>query len=113
MANTPVDPQPLYPNGFVLCKHSQEEDTPQWVFAFLGTSVRRINEDVAITVLSPEVDPIDFPLVSTAILSFLVNNLHLRVASIGPSTLGTAIVTFASYMDQLDAMGAPFCMEPY
>jgi hypothetical protein len=61
MANNPVEPVPLVPRVFILCNCSQEEDTPQWVFTFLGTSVWRINEDIAIAILEPKVDPIDYP----------------------------------------------------
>jgi hypothetical protein len=39
MANNHVDPHALVPLGFVICNRSQEEDTPQCVYAFLGTSV--------------------------------------------------------------------------
>jgi hypothetical protein len=44
------------------------------VYAFLGTSVRRINEDIAITVLSPEVDPMDFSQAANAIPNFIILN---------------------------------------
>jgi hypothetical protein len=83
------------------------------VFTFLGTSVRRINENVAITVLDPTVDPVNYPHVSNAIYGFLVNSLRLRGVSISPSGLGAALVSFASALDHQTAMGAPFRMEPY
>jgi hypothetical protein len=59
MANNPVELTPLVPRGFILCNRSQEEDTPQWVFVFLGTFIQRIDEDVAI--LEPVVNLIDYP----------------------------------------------------
>jgi hypothetical protein len=99
MVNNPVDPVPLVPRGFILCNRSQEEDTPQWVFAFLRTSIRRINEDVAIAILEPAVDLIDYPQVANAIHSFLVNSLRLRNIHIGHSALGAATVTFDSCLD--------------
>jgi hypothetical protein len=113
MANYPVDPDPLVPHGFVVCHRSQEEDSPQQVFTFLGTSVRRINENVAIVVLDPAVDPVDYPHVSNAIYGFLVNSLRLRGVIISPSGLGAALVSFASALDRHTAMGAQFRMEPY
>jgi hypothetical protein len=76
------------------------------VFTFLGTSVRRINENVAITVLDPTVDPVNYPHVSNAIYGFLVNSLRLRGVSISPSGLGAALVSFASALDHQTAMGA-------
>jgi hypothetical protein len=113
MANNLVDPHALVPHGFVIYNHSQEEDTPQRVFAFLITSVQCINEDVAISVLAPEVDLMDFPQAANAIRNFIVNNLHLRVIDIYPSGLGAATVTIASCRDRQVAMGAPHHMEPY
>jgi hypothetical protein len=113
MANNPVNPVPLVPRGFILYNRSQEEDTPQRVFAFLGTSIQRINEDVTITILELAVDPINCPQVANAIHSFLVNTLCLRNIHIGPSTLGVATVTFDSCLDHQVAMGAPHRMEPY
>jgi hypothetical protein len=113
MANNPVDPVPLVPRGFVLCNRSQEEDTPQRVFAFLGTSVWRINKDVAIAIHEPAVDPIDYPQVANAIQNFLVNTLRLRNIHIGPSALGAATITFDSCLDCQVAMWAPHRMEPY
>jgi hypothetical protein len=113
MTNNPIDPHALVPHGFVICNRSQEEDTRECVYAFLGTSVRCINEDIAIAVLSPEVDPMDFPQAANAIPNFIVNNRCLRVIDICPSDLGAATVTFASCRDRQVAMGAPHCMEPY
>jgi hypothetical protein len=111
MVNNPVDLVPLVPEGFVLCNCSQEEDTPQQVFTFLRTSVQSINEDVTIAIVQPTVDLIDYPQVANAIHSFLVNTLHLRNIHIGPSALGTATVTFDSFLDRQVAMGVPHRME--
>jgi hypothetical protein len=83
------------------------------LYAFLGTSVRHINEDVTITVLALEVDPLDFPLATNAICNFIVNNLRLRVIDICPCGLGAVTITFASCHDRQVAMGAPHRMEPY
>jgi hypothetical protein len=113
MANNPVDPHALVPHGFMIYNRSQEEDTPQHVYAFLGTSVRRINEDVTITVLAPEVDPLDFPLATNAICNFIINNLRLWVIDICPCGLGVVTVTFASCHDRQVAMGVLHRMEPY
>jgi hypothetical protein len=113
MANNPVDPVPLVPRGFVLCYRSQEEDTPQRVFTFLSMSVRCINEDIAIAILEPVVDPIDYPQVANTIHSFLVNTLCLKNIHTGPSALGAATVTFDSCLDRQVAIGAPHRMGPY
>jgi hypothetical protein len=113
MLNNPVDPNPLLSWGFVICNRSQEEGTPQRVYAFLGTSVSRINENVAIVVLDPTVDPVDYPHVANAIYGFLVNYLCLRGISISPSGLGAALVSFASALDRQTAMGPPHHVEPY
>jgi hypothetical protein len=113
MANNLIDPHALMPHGFVICNRSHEEDTPQPVYAFLGTSIQRVNEDVAIAVLAPEVDPMDFPQAANAIRNFIINNLHSRVIDICPTGLGAAIVTFASCHDRQVAMGAQHRMEPY
>jgi hypothetical protein len=113
MANNPVDPHTLVLHGFMICHRSQEEDMPQCVYAFLSTSVRRINEDVAITVVAPEVDPLDFPLAANAIRNFIINNLRLLVIDICPSGLGAATITFASCRDRQVAMGALHHLDPY
>jgi hypothetical protein len=83
------------------------------VCAFLGTSARRINENVVIAVLEPAVDLVDYPHVSNAIYGFLVNSLHLRGVTISPSGIGAALVSFASALHRQTAMGALFRMEPY
>jgi hypothetical protein len=56
---------------------------------------------------------VDYPHVSNAIYSFLVNSLRVRVVSLCPSALGAATVTFASCLDRQTAMGGPHRMEPY
>jgi hypothetical protein len=68
---------------------------------------------VAIVILNPPVDPVDYPHVSNAIYGFLVNSLRLRGVSISPSGLVAALVSFASALDRQTAMGAPFRMERY
>jgi hypothetical protein len=75
--------------------------------------VSRLNENLAIAVLEPAVDPVDYPHVSNAIFGFLVNSLRLRGISILPSGLGAALVSFASSLDRQFAMGGPHRMEPY
>ncbi|TVU04267.1 hypothetical protein EJB05_50163, partial [Eragrostis curvula] len=113
MANNPVDPWPLVPPGFTIINPAVEEDTPQRVFAFLGTAVRRINEAVAIAILDPEVDPIDYPHVSNAIHSFVVNKLRLNVTDVCPSGLGACTITFSSCAAREVAMSKIHRMEPY
>jgi hypothetical protein len=113
MTNNPVDPRPLVPRGFIICNRSQEEATTQRAFAFLTTSVRHINEDVAIAVLAPALDLMDFHLASDAIHSFLVNDLRLHVVEIGPSALGAATITFTSCLDRQIAMTGPHRMDNY
>jgi hypothetical protein len=75
MANNPIDVEPLLPRGFIICNRSQEEGTPQRVYAFLSTSVRCINENVAIAMLDLEVAPVGYPHVANTIYGFLVNTL--------------------------------------
>jgi hypothetical protein len=100
MANNPIDPHALVPHGFMICNHSQEEDMPQRVYAFLGTSIRRVDEDVTIALLPPKVDPLYFIIATNAIRNFIVNNLHFWVIDICPSGLGAATVTFDSCRDR-------------
>jgi hypothetical protein len=105
VANNPVNPDSLLLRGFSICHRSQEEDTPHRVFTFLSTSVRRIIENVAIVVLDPVVDPMDYPHVSNTIYGFLENSLLLHGVSISPS--------FASALDRQTTMGLPHHREPY
>jgi hypothetical protein len=65
MVNNPVDPEPLVPHGFTICNRSQEEDNPQRVFPFLSTAVRSTYENIAIAILEPTVDPVDYPTLFT------------------------------------------------
>jgi hypothetical protein len=83
------------------------------VLTFLGTSVRRINEHIAIAVLDPPVDSVDYPHVSNAICGFLVNSLYLHGVCISLPGLGAALISFASSLDRQVAMGGPHRMEPY
>jgi hypothetical protein len=113
MVNNSVDLEPLLPRGFIVCNRSQEEDTLQWVYVFLGTSVCHTHENVAIAVLDPEVAPVDYPHVANAIYGFLVNTLWLCDVSVAPSRLGASVVSFTSALDRQSAMGFPHRMEPY
>jgi hypothetical protein len=99
MANKTVDPEPLVPHGFTICNGSQEEDSPQRVFIFLGTTICSTHENIAIAILEPAVDPVDYPHVANAIHSFLVSSLRLCNVSISPYGMGAALVSFASTLD--------------
>jgi hypothetical protein len=113
MVNTPMIPDHLVPWGFIICRQSQEDDTPQRVFAFLGNSIRSSHENVAIVILDLEVDLVDYPQVAEAILDFLSTSLRLHGVTIQCSGMGVALVSFASSLDRPIALGALHCMEPY
>uniref|UniRef100_A0A0A8ZJQ2 DUF7597 domain-containing protein n=1 Tax=Arundo donax TaxID=35708 RepID=A0A0A8ZJQ2_ARUDO len=68
---------------------------------------------VAIAVLDPAVDPVDYPHISNAIYGFVVNSLCLRVSEMSPSALGATTVTFGSCLEHEIAMSKVHRMGEY
>jgi hypothetical protein len=112
MANNPANLDPWPPRHQRLPLFTGGRH-PQRVFAFLGTSVGHINENVSIAVLDLAIHSVDHLHVLNTIHSFLVNSLRLCNISISPSGLGAALVCFASALDRQSVMGAPHRLEPY
>jgi hypothetical protein len=86
---------------------------PQRVFAFLSSSIRSKHENIALAILDPKVDPVDYPQVAEVILDFFTNSLRLRGVSIHRSGMGAVYVSFASALDRQTVLGVPHGMEPY
>lgn len=99
MANFPVDPSAFLPRGFKVKDVLFPGRRPKRLRSHVGSSCRRLHEDVGIAVLVPAVATCDFPHMADALHHYLTHSFKVRVLEIAACPIGAAFVTFGSCLE--------------
>ncbi|CAN6328612.1 unnamed protein product [Urochloa humidicola] len=112
MALFAVDPRPFVPVGFEWQPRIAPRE-PRRMRVFLGPSGVKANENMAIAITEPRIDPADFHIMANSLQEFLQQEHQVRELEIWRCPIGEAYVRFSCPLERTRFLRQPLQFGQY